>query len=371
MRIDDLKQSVVLPFLAPLQTVFYRDRHLYVMVFIIVISFKAVANALGMNVYFKLDMYLPLFSRFLVLTALLYAVGYYLFLLIRLEKRPLKAYFNKAKQLCLNWPEVINFALLALALSTVFSCYTSFKHMIPHLIPYYLDPALVDIEYWLHFGYQPWEFTHAVFSHPYASGIINLMYNLWFFVMWGYLIAIMLMLKQPRAREQAIISFCICWIFIGCLLACLLSSVGPAFYQNMFDNSPEFQPLMQRLEQQQQWLTNNESWLSLWALKMQSILWQNYLHDTSPLGSGISAMPSMHLSVTVLIALTANHVNKIVALFSWLYMLIILIGSVHLAWHYAIDGYASIILTSLIWFGVGKVLDRREQRFKQSREQSN
>ncbi|MDN3683797.1 hypothetical protein QW180_05815 [Vibrio sinaloensis] len=44
----------------------------------------------------------------------------------------------------------------------------------------------------------------------------------------------------------------------------------------------------------------------------------------------------------------------------WLYVVAIQIGSVHLAWHYAIDGYLSIVLTLILWKLCG-VLARKVQ----------
>jgi hypothetical protein len=40
------------------------------------------------------------------------------------------------------------------------------------------------------------------------------------------------------------------------------------------------------------------------------------------------------------------------------FALVILIGSVHLAWHYAVDGYAAVIAVGCLWVVVGAVLRR-------------
>jgi hypothetical protein len=64
-------------------------------------------------------------------------------------------------------------------------------------------------------------------------------------------------------------------------------------------------------------------------------------------------MPSMHVSLAFLFCLAMRKVSKAAGLFFGLFFVVVLIGSVHLAYHYAVDGYASIIVTSLIWTASG------------------
>ena len=72
-------------------------------------------------------------------------------------------------------------------------------------------------------------------------------------------------------------------------------------------------------------------------------------------------MPSMHVALTTLFALVCWGTKRWIGILMSFYALIILIGSVHLAWHYAIDGYAGALGMIAIWWVVGRVLAWREQ----------
>ena len=66
----------------------------------------------------------------------------------------------------------------------------------------------------------------------------------------------------------------------------------------------------------------------------------------------------MHVSMAFLFALVGWRASRILGIGFTVFMVLIMIGSVHLGWHYAIDGYAAIVGTWLIWWAVGWLLDR-------------
>jgi hypothetical protein len=57
--------------------------------------------------------------------------------------------------------------------------------------------------------------------------------------------------------------------------------------------------------------------------------------------------------------LLGRAVNRGFAVLGGAFAAVILVGSVHLGWHYAIDGYVAAAAAWLIWYGVGWLLDRR------------
>jgi membrane-associated phospholipid phosphatase len=84
--------------------------------------------------------------------------------------------------------------------------------------------------------------------------------------------------------------------------------------------------------------------------------------DTLAVGAGISAMPSVHNALAILFAFAAWRVNKPLGSIFAAYAVLIWVGSIHLGWHYAIDGLAAAGLTLGIWLAVGRVTKRLEGR---------
>ena len=94
-----------------------------------------------------------------------------------------------------------------------------------------------------------------------------------------------------------------------------------------------------------------ETW-PIWALNTQDMLWRYYLEHNVNLG-GISAFPSMHNAQATLVALLAWRFGRRAGWLFTAYAASIAIGSVWLAWHYALDAYAGIALAIIGWWLAG------------------
>jgi hypothetical protein len=228
------------------------------------------------------------------------------------------------------------------------SCFSSMKAMIPALQPYAWDTQLHQWDLALHAGIEPWRMTHALFGGALPTFVINFCYNLWFPVMFAVLYAQIFTHHNPPLQKRFLLSYYLCWIINGSLLATLFSSVGPCFYGLLLPGmeSP-YEPLMQSL-----YATNEH--FPLYAVSTQTELWDSYQHNALGLGSGISSMPSMHVSIAFLLFLFSLHKPPFWRYAAGVFCLVIMIGSVHLGWHYAVDGYISVLTTALIWYGAGK-----------------
>jgi hypothetical protein len=116
--------------------------------------------------------------------------------------------------------------------------------------------------------------------------------------------------------------------------------------------SPSFDELMRRLADLQA-----ASGGKFTAFNSQAMLLEARGSPHLSIGGGISAMPSVHNGLAVLFAIAAFNINRIVGWLFAAYALLIWIGSIHLGWHYALDGIVSVVLTVLIWGAMGKVAD--------------
>lgn len=88
------------------------------------------------------------------------------------------------------------------------------------------------------------------------------------------------------------------------------------------------------------------------ALEWQQMLWRGYNTQTYQFGMGISAMPSLHNAIAVLYVFMGFRIGKLLGWVMAAYAAIIFVGSIHLGWHYAVDGIIAAVSMWLIWKAV-------------------
>jgi hypothetical protein len=261
----------------------------------------------------------------------------------------MRARWERDRGLSLVWPPLLFAWLMA--------SFNAFKQMVLPLAGYRMDPLLAQADRLLFFGNDPWRVTHALLGSPDATLLIDRFYHGWFAPMAvGIILCAWLSKSTYRLRTQYLLSYMGVWIGIGSLLAFLLPSAGPCFYSRLVGPSPSFDALLRSLAQVQ-----SASGSPVMSLKIQD--WLMHAHDSHRLvvGAGISAMPSVHNGLAMLFALAAFRFNRGAG---WLfagYAVLIWVGSIHLGWHYAVDGIAGDALTWGIWRISGRFAERLDR----------
>lgn len=250
------------------------------------------------------------------------------------------------RMVSLVWPPLL-FALLM-------ASFNAFKQLVLIEAGFGLDPLFASIDRALFFGRDGWEVTHALLPSPWATWIIDKAYHAWFIPMSiGVIVCALLPASHYRLRTQYLLTYLLIWVVMGSVLAFAMASAGPIFFEQFHGSSPSFGALHAHLVSQQA-ATGGE----FQALLSQSYLSQNHGSDALALGGGISAMPSVHNALAALFAIAAFRINRIAGWAFAGFAAVIWIGSIHLGWHYAIDGMLSIPLTLLLWRWSGRIADR-------------
>jgi hypothetical protein len=227
-----------------------------------------------------------------------------------------------------------------IALCAYMPVFSAMKSSISLFADYDWDATFTQWDALIHFG-DAWRLIHPFAGYPVITFILNLFYNLWIVVIYAATLFLALRTSKPMLRQRFLFSYFLCWSLLGVAGAIGFASVGPAFVGPLLGQS-HFDPQMQ-------YLAEANGYFRIMSVEVQAKLVTEFREGYRGLGAGITAMPSMHVSMVFLFFLAFRHVSKAAAWISGAFFAAILVGSFHLAYHYAIDGYVSIIATSLIW----------------------
>jgi hypothetical protein len=242
-----------------------------------------------------------------------------------------------------NWPWLATALFLAVALPQTLAASSTLKKHIPDFVPYYADPALIRLD--AIFGIDPWRITHALIGIT-GTRVIDALYGIWH--VWQIALIVWMVLSRDRRFQlQAVLSFQAAWLFMGGFLAIALASVGPCFVDDFFGND-HYAPLMAQLPD------------TLYSQAAMDYLLAGRRGDV--LAGGISAMPSLHVAIAVLIGICLRDRWPRWQWPAWIYAAVIFIGSIHLGWHYASDGVVAAVGMITIWKAAGWYVDLLQRR---------
>lgn len=237
-----------------------------------------------------------------------------------------------------------------LLMPLLMGAFGTLKQMLPLVSPFGWDNVLAKVGPMLFGGFHSWQITHYVFGSPIATMILDRIYTGWILVVF-LAVVVLALFAAPRLRARFFLAFGAGWLLLGVVTAYFLPSVGPCFAAAVGTHAAaDYVPLMARLQ------AIDAAGYRLDALHWQAVLWKAETNHHYGFALGVSAMPSMHNAISFLYVLAAARSRPIIRIASWLFAVAILIGSIHLGWHYLIDGLTGWAGMALIWWGSGAFL---------------
>lgn len=230
--------------------------------------------------------------------------------------------------------------------------YSLLKRMMPIGGAFPWDVTLADLDRRLHFGADVWTYLHGFIEHPVTRRIIELNYA----VGWTtYALAIVVWVcfdsAFDKTRNRFLVLYLTVLAVVGNGLAKLFLSAGPIFYHLTTGDAERFAPLTAYVD--------GGTGLVFSGAEIRNYLWELFQTGRLDIGTGISAFPSVHVGLATFAALVIAERSRKAARWAWGYAFFILLSSVYLGWHYAIDGYVAAAVVLL----ANAVLKRVERRW--------
>ncbi|MFI5179764.1 MAG: phosphatase PAP2 family protein [Thermoanaerobaculia bacterium] len=211
------------------------------------------------------------------------------------------------------------------------------KVIVPFLNPQLFDADLARLDAAIHFGLNPGPFALGLLPWPFFLRSIDVYYAAFVPLTVAGMAWFLTAPSRPeRARFAA--GFALLWL-AGAWLYVALPALGPCYvYAPDYAESARSFPL--QTATQTLLLTHYRALLGA-AAKGESIRILPVL--------GIGAMPSLHVAAHAFLALFARRRSRLLFLFFTAATVLTFWGSLVTGWHYAVDGYAGLLLALLCW----------------------
>lgn len=236
-------------------------------------------------------------------------------------------------------------AIATLVMAVFLMVFAQMKSLIPIIQPFAWDAYFAELDRMLHFGSDPYVFLHRVFGAHYSLSFFTGLYNVWLFLVYFALFGSCFMRSDSLPRMQFLIAFVLMWAVGGSFLATVFSSAGPPYYAAL-GLGDTFAPLMELLG-------SHAATGALSVVETQQLLWDIYSGPHKL--NAISAFPSMHVASSVLLALFCFRISRWLGIALSAFAVCMMIGSVLLGWHYAVDGYAGALIAVAAWTVAGRL----------------
>jgi hypothetical protein len=249
-------------------------------------------------------------------------------------------------------PALLRSLPLLLALPVFLSLFSSFKSLIPSLQPFAWDQGFADLDRVLHAGQDPWRLLLPLLDLPRAIRVLDFLYHsVWSFAIVGLWTWQAVDRRRPQLRAQILLALPITWIALGSIGGAMFSSAGPCYFAEVGGSPERFAPLLARLAE-------IDADAPLISHTAQHALWRLHSSASIGFGGGISAMPSVHVASAWLLVLATARCRRGAAALAAAFFVAIVVGSVVLGWHYAVDAYAGAALAWVVWAGCGALVRR-------------
>lgn len=219
------------------------------------------------------------------------------------------------------------------------------------------DKLVADADRFLHFGHAPVRYLYSFAKHDWVLRAVEFNYDIvWFVLCFGILYWVAVSPRAESIRLRYCVTFFLVWVIVGSIVAGILPTAGPAFYGAVTGDPARFEKLRLFVDGTAGWFAS--------AADSQQYLWSLRQAGLSGFGSGISAFPSMHVALVATNAFFMLERGRWLGLLTVLYVLLIMVSSIYLGWHYGVDGYAAVLLSFAVYRGVKQVLPRLARSFE-------